>query len=624
VNISDGAAGISETAARISETVARVEQDLLRRKPGSTPDLSLLHDIAGRLEALMAKLRALDLTPLRDVPPSTSYSLPRQAELGPARLSPQDVRALAGPGGTGYASLPHASPGPAPGRSVPEAPTSWAVSTSSTTPAVGVVPPPVQAGDPLASLSAVDLAAAIRRKEISPVEAVEAALARIASLDGDLRAFVTITGDQAITAARQAEQAIARGEPVGPLHGVPVAVKDIFEIAGLPTTAGSRVLAGYISQVTATAVERLLQAGAIVVGKTATHEFAFGVTTDTPFHGPVHNPWALDRVPGGSSGGSGAAVAARVVPVALGTDTGGSVRIPAALCGTVGLKPTFGRVSKYGVIPLAWSQDHVGVLSSSIEDAALFLRVLAGPDPRDPSTLEDLPDDFLRPLEALAVPGAGATAARNWAVGVPFRWLEGGRVDSGIMAAFRTVLGRLETAGIAVRDVDLPPAEAMAVINRFISLSEGAAYHSDTLAERPEDFSPAVRARFELGQFLLAKDYITMQRLRGEMARLLTSSLRNSGAAVLLLPTTPIPAPLIGQQAWSWPDGPEPVPDALIRFTAPFSLTGHPAVSIPAGLVPAPEDDRLLPWGLQVVGLPLQEVAVLAVARALTDLLPRS
>lgn len=606
----------ADLARALASVIRSVERDILQRQCGARLDEAMLADIAGRLGVLAAKMRALDTGLLKDVPPAITYQVPCQAGTGGVPAS--QWQALAGPGGTGYASLETtARTGALAAAKRPGPPVFHTGSQD--------LVPPVHADDPLAGRGAKELADLIRRGEVSPVDAVQAALDRIGALDGSVRAWVTVWGEKAIEEAEASQEAIARGEPLGPLHGVPVGVKDIFEITGLVTTAGSQVLAGHVSRLTAAAVERLQAAGAIVIGKTATHEFAFGVTTDTPFHGPVHNPWALDRVPGGSSGGSGAAVASRMVPAALGTDTGGSVRIPASLCGTVGLKPTFGMISKYGVIPLAWSQDHVGVLASTVEDAALFLGVLAGPDPRDPSTLTELPGGFLQALDQLAGPAneAGATAGAGLdgslpaMVAVPFDWLADGEVDEGILAAFQSLLGRLEAAGVRVQDAKLPPARAMAVVNRFISLCEGASYHADTLLERPGDFSAAVRSRFELGQFLLAKDYITMQRLRGELARLVSESLRNTGATVMLLPTTPVPAPRIGQEIWSWPGGPEAVPDTLIRFTAPFSLTGHPVVTVPAGLVAAPDDGALLPWGLQVVGRPLDDAVVLAQAQAI-------
>jgi len=378
-------------------------------------------------------------------------------------------------------------------------------------------------------------------------------------------------------------------------------------VEGVPTTAGSRVLADHVARRNATVTERLERAGAVIIGKTATHEFAFGATTDTPFHGPVHNPWNLGHSAGGSSGGSGAAVGAAIVPVALGTDTGGSIRIPAAACGTVGLKPSYGRVSRHGTIPLSWSLDHTGPLAVTVADAARVLEVIAGPDPLDPA--------------AVSAPATGRrAAAREGAerglegirVGVLGRWARD-RVHPEVAAAFQRAVEVLAELGARVEEVEedaFPAPGVLALVNRVLALAEGGAYHAATLARRAQDYSREVRVRFELGQFLLARDYLLAQRLRTELARRAGALMERFD--VLVAPTLPIPAPRLGQAAWQ-PEGaePEPVPEAMIRLTAPFNVTGQPALSVPVGVGASG-----LPLAMQIVGRPFDEATVVRVGAA--------
>lgn len=563
------------------DLLARLAQEYLGH---GQVDPDVLADVAGRLAGLLARLRAASEEALQAVPPPIAFVPDHPAWFQvPAPSPPPWMGMAAGVGGTGYG-------GPA------------------GTTGVGAAPPPPPApaaagGPEFLWWSAADLVAAIRRRDLSPVEVVRAALDRIAALNPVLNAFVTVTVEAALAEARAAEAAALRGEWAGPLHGVPVAVKDVIATAGVRTTAGSRILAGHVPDQDATCVARLRAAGAIVVGKAATHEFAFGPTTDSPFLGPTRNPWRLQHVPGGSSGGSGAAVAAGLVPLALGTDTGGSIRMPAAACGTFGLKPTYGRVSKAGVLPLSWSLDHVGPLCRSPEDAALALAALAGPDPLDPAALP-LPAPDLAPAVAQAT--AGLAGLR---LGVPARWLEEGPVDGDVLRLFHAAVATLRDLGAQVVEVDLPPAAVMTLVNRVITLAEASAFHAPWLASRAGDYAPDVRARLEVGQFLLARDYLTAQRLRTDLCRRVARAMQ--GVDALLTPTMPIPAPRIGQGLWDYGGAQEAVQEAMIRFTAPFSVTGQPAASVPCGLTPGG-----LPVGLQVVGRPLDEATVLRVAAA--------
>ncbi|HEX6988013.1 MAG TPA: amidase, partial [Bacillota bacterium] len=431
-------------------------------------------------------------------------------------------------------------------------------------------------------------------------------LARIEALQPQLNAFVTVMAEEARRQARALEQELADGLPPRPLHGIPIAVKDNIDVAGVRTTAGSRVRSDVMATADATVVARLREAGAVIVGKTATHEFAFGVTTDTPYHGPVHNPWRAGHTAGGSSGGSGAAVAARIVPAALGTDTGGSIRIPAAACGTVGFKGTYGLVSKHGVVPLSWSLDHVGPLANSVDDAVRVLAAIAGPDPLDPTTLG--PAQRASSLMTGIDAGGDPADLRDVSIGLPAGWLED-RIDPEVRARIDEALRLLAGLGARIEEVPYPPAGVMALINRILALAEGGAYHAATLAQRGGDYAPDVRARFELGLFLLAQDYLSALRLRTEVARMTYGALDR--VTVLVTPTMPIPAPPLGQAVWSWPAGPEAVPDAMIRLTAPFSLIGFPALCVPCGTAGG------MPVSLQVVGRPLGEASTVRVGRAL-------
>ncbi|MBX5465393.1 MAG: amidase, partial [Clostridia bacterium] len=467
--------------------------------------------------------------------------------------------------------------------------------------------PPLRARDPLAELSAGQLLEAMRAGRLSPRELLETTLERVRLLDPVLHAFVHLAAEEARTAAAEAEERFRTGRP-RELEGVPVVLKDLFDVRGQPTTAGSAVRAGRRAARDAHVVRLLREAGAVLVGKVSTHEFAFGVTTDTPFHGPTRNPWEPGHVPGGSSGGSAAAVAARVVPVALGTDTAGSVRIPAAACGVTGFKPTYGRIGRSGVVPLSWSQDHVGLLARSLEDVALVAELLAGPDPEDPAAHAAVP---LAPGSARAAVARGRERPdlRGLRLGLPAGWLED-RVAPAVEERFRALLERAGAAGARLEAVELPPAPLLALLNRVVTLAEAGAYHAPFLARAGRLYSPDVRARLELGQLVPARDYLLAQRLRGELVR----QARRAAAEVdaLLTPTLPLPVPRIGQRLW-FPGGrPEAVPDGLIRLTAGFSYLGFPALTLFAGT-----DPEGLPLGLQVVGAPGEDVRLLEVAAAL-------
>ncbi len=453
----------------------------------------------------------------------------------------------------------------------------------------------------LAYLSIEALGERLRRRELSPVEITRLYLDRIAALDPTLHAFITVTGAQALADAATAEREIAADQYRGPLHGVPLAIKDLFYTAGVRTTAGSRILADFVPTEDATVVARLRAAGALSVGKTNMEEFAYGATSLNPHYGECRNPWDPERIAGGSSGGSAAAVAAALCAGALGSDSGGSIRQPAALCGLVGLKPTYGRVSKHGVVPLSWSQDHVGPMTRTVRDAALLLQALAGHDPRDPASSAAPVPAYLDGIEA------GVAGLR---LGLP-RDFFFERVDPATEAAVRGAAATLAGLGGRLDDVPLPQAAAAFAAGAAILFAEATSYHERWLRTRPGDYDPAVRARLEVGSALLATDYLKAQRAR----RLLVEQTVRlfDGVDVLLTPTAAVPAPRRDEHLIRWPDGTEEdVRGATLRFTRVFNLLGFPAVSVPCGMTTSG-----LPLGLQIVGRPFAEATVLRVARAL-------
>ncbi len=449
--------------------------------------------------------------------------------------------------------------------------------------------------------SMTELARLIASKAASPVEVVEAHLDRIATLDGKLKCYITVLGDSALEAAKAAESAVMSGNGAGPLHGVPVGLKDLYCTKGVRTTGGSKILGDWVPSEDATVVSRLTAAGAIVLGKLNMHEFAYGPEGLNPHYGTPWNPWdaATHRICGGSSSGSGAAVAAGLCPGALGSDTGGSIRIPSSLCGVTGIKPTYGRVSRAGVLPLAWSLDHVGPMCRTAADCALMLGAMAGYDPRDPTTSVLPAPDYLAALTG-QIKGLRIGVLRAF-------YLES--TDPAARALVEAAVKTLEGLGASAQDVNLELPKHAAGASYAVISPEAYAYHEGWIKTRPQDYGADVRQRLLVGAFVSGADYLTGQRVRALIRDEVDRALGKLD--VLVCATTPMPAPAVGQTEVAIGAETQPVRPNLIRFTRPFNLTGHPAASVPCGFTAAG-----LPVGLQIIGRPFDEATVLRAADA--------
>lgn len=447
--------------------------------------------------------------------------------------------------------------------------------------------------------SVSQLAPLLQRKEISPVELFNEAMERIHRLQPSLNSFITITEEGGRQAAIQAESEIRKGHYRGPLHGIPISIKDLYATRAVRTTAGSKVLAKWIPDYNATAVDRLHQAGMVMVGKAHMHEFAYGVTSDNSHYGPARNPWDRTRVPGGSSGGSGAAVASSQCSISLGSDSGGSIRIPAAVCGVVGLKPTYSRVSRYGAIPLAWSLDHVGPIAKSVEDAAIMLAAIAGPDEKDPSASSRPVPDYRKEMMG---------DIRGMRLGIPRQYFFE-HVDPEIQQAVRVAIRQLESLGATSVEVDTPALENGPAMEAHITLVEATSYHEPYLKSQANDYGPGVRTDLEAGRYLLGTDYVKSQRARTLLKQHFNEAFKH--ADVIVSPTLPAFPPTVGDTWVQSGDLRENIIDAFLRFNIPYDLTGFPAISVPCGF-----SATGLPIGFQIAGKAFDEVTVLKAAHA--------
>jgi aspartyl-tRNA(Asn)/glutamyl-tRNA(Gln) amidotransferase subunit A len=444
--------------------------------------------------------------------------------------------------------------------------------------------------DEIAYATIAELGARYRKRDLSPVEVTQALLARIEKLDPILHAFVTLTADSALTEARAAEEALRRGD-VRPLLGIPVAHKDIYLTRGVRTTGGSALLADWIPDEDATCVQRWRAAGTVQLGKLITHEFAFGLQFPGHRFPPAKNPWNLDHIPGGSSSGSGAALAAGLVTGATGSDTGGSIRGPAAFCGIVGLKPTYGRSSRAGVLTLSWTLDHTGPMARTVQDCAFLLQPLAGYDPADPASSRAPVDDYLASL---------GRDVRGLKIGVPRAYfLE--EVDAEVARAFEEALETLRRLGAEVRDVQIPSLRG-AHSFLLILMAEAYAYHESDIREHPELYGEVLRERILAGALVTASEYTQAQRIRSEICRETAEVLKT--VDVLASPTALKPATPFAQAF-----------DPEFAFPksnmAPFNLTGLPTLALPCGFSASG-----LPVSFQLSGRPFEEATVLRAGHA--------
>jgi len=433
-----------------------------------------------------------------------------------------------------------------------------------------------------------DVGRLVASKALTSEALTERCLERITEQNRTLNAFVSVLDDDAVAQAKKADQEIAAGRYRGPLHGIPISLKDIIDLRNAPTTAASRVRDGHIARRDATVVGRLREAGAIFIGKTNLHEFALGTTNEDSAYGPVLHPLDSTRSPGGSSGGSAASVLAGMAYASIGTDTGGSIRIPSSACGLVGLKATIGELPTDGIVPLSETLDHVGPMCLSVEDTALLYGVLRGISNPEPLASRDV---------------------RGMRFGIPRAYFLD-LLDAQVAARFDEACERLRTAGAILDDVMIRHTKEIGTIYVHIALPEAAAYHAATLDSRPQDYTENVRLRLEMGRYILAEDYVRAQRGRHALTREVREAL--GGRDGLLLPSMPVPATRLGVPTVSIGGTEETVRNITLRLTQLFNITGHPAISLPCG-----RTDEGLPVGLQIVGTRNRTPELLQVAASL-------
>jgi aspartyl-tRNA(Asn)/glutamyl-tRNA(Gln) amidotransferase subunit A len=447
-------------------------------------------------------------------------------------------------------------------------------------------------------LGATQLVSLLRDGAVTPMELAQALVARVAATDGLLHAFVHFEAEHVLRAAEHADSTTL-------LAGLPIAVKDNLDVADVPTTAGSRVLgdAGRVATHDAGAVARVRASGGVIAGKTALHEFAYGATGVNPSHGTPANPWDLSRMPGGSSSGSAVAVAARQAPLALGTDAAGSIRMPAALCGVVGLKPTFGRVSTRGVVASHnTTVDHVGPIARSVADVALGMAALAGFDPDDITSIDEPVADYVGAL-------ARQDSLHGVRIGVPRTYFFE-RVASDVEHGVRTAIEHLASLGADLFDLDIPDLDDLMPL-RLALFADGVAFHLPHLREHPELYTREIRQRLLVDTFMHAHDVARAQRVRTILQQRFARAFIDDDVQAIATPTTPVVAAPTDAWMVEWPGAqPEPIGLALLRLTAPANLTGLPAISVPCGFTASPE----LPIGLQLIGRPFEEAALLHIA----------
>ena len=449
-------------------------------------------------------------------------------------------------------------------------------------------------------MTVLEAAAALRERKVSSVELTEVCLRNIETWNPKVNAFLTVTAESALEQARRADAELAAGTDRGPFHGIPIAHKDILCTNGVRTTSGSKVFADYVPNFDATVVQRFNDAGAVMLGKTHMHEHAYGITSNNPHYGPARNPWDQSRIPGGSSGGSGAAVATGMCLFATGTDTGGSIRVPASYCGIVGLKPTYGLVSKHGALPLGFSLDHVGPMAQTVRDAAAALEVMAGYDPLDPASVRRPSSSFM-PSGAPALTGVRIVLPQNF-------YFE--KTGSDIRALVLAAAQNAEAAGATFVMGRVPDGDQLNTVAQVTLLSEAASVHEPYLRKRRQDYGADVLALLELGRAVPATHYIQAQRMRKRILGVYLELLKK--ADCILAPATPIAAPAIGQDEISINGEMEDTRIASTRLCRGVNALGLPSLVIPAGITA-----EGLPAGLQLIGRPFGEAQLLSIGAAI-------
>jgi len=450
----------------------------------------------------------------------------------------------------------------------------------------------------LALRSIDELAPLIRDKQVSPVEITESVLKRVEKYDSRVNSHIQVFAEKAAIAAKQAETQIMNGQYLGPLHGIPMALKDIFYIKGEIATIGSKIHKNFVPDYDSTIVARLKDAGVVLTGTLNMHEYAFGVTNYNPHFGSCSNPWNLDMISGGSSGGSGAAVAADLTIASMGTDTGGSIRIPAALCGIVGLKPTHGRISKYGVFPLSWSLDHAGPMTKTVKDAAIMLEALAGFDPNDPTTVDVPVVPYSKYL-------TGDIKGLRIGIQEDFYFHN---IEPEMEKTVRQAIETLRSLGAIVKTVKIPNIEHSKYAHIMTYFGDSGAIHRDNFKKRPQEFGDDVRFSLALGENPSAVDYVQAQQMRRKIVQGFAEAFQS--VDVLISPATALAATPIGQETTVLNGKDEVVFEQLLRLTSPSNITGLPSVTVPCGFVNG------LPAGLQITGRAFREDTILGAAYA--------
>ncbi len=448
------------------------------------------------------------------------------------------------------------------------------------------------------TLDLAELSRALDLHQLSPVEIVESFLTRIEALNDTLNAFITVTGEDALVEARRAEKVIIKGRRKGSLHGIPVGHKDLYCTADVRTTAGSRILEEWIPKSSATVVNRLSDAGMISLGKLNTHEFAYGSTNAVSLIGATRNPWNTNFISGGSSGGSATAVAGGLLPIATGTDTGGSIRVPAGCCGLTGLKPTYGRVSRAGILPLSWSMDHAGPIGRSVLDVAMILEHMAGHDPKDITSVERCVPNYVAALKS---------DIRGLKVGIARRMFFD-QAQEAVAGVVDQALMELESLGATLIEVDVPLVENYRAASLAIVLAEATSAHDDSHRQRAHLYSDEIRDYIDMGDHIKAKDYLRAQRYRMKLSQHMAEVLTR--VDVIVTPGVALTATALGEKSFLNRNKQESVSVALLRNTEPFNLTGLPALAVPCGFI------NDLPVSLQIVGNAFNEQQVLNVGHA--------